>query len=137
MECIVKILTLGVMVGVCSESCECSNRKAAVVAGETIDHEPVHEIVPSWMRNIESIVEHIACTKTLPRADELAELRNKLQYLQGGWLAVYNEISIRWYNELESAREEEYYKGVGEELIIEEEKRIDNLLEQLKQSLWS
>jgi hypothetical protein len=67
---------------VCGEICECSNRKGAVVAGETIDHEPVHEIVPYWRWDGQSIVERIARTKILPCGNELAELKNKLQYLQ-------------------------------------------------------
>jgi hypothetical protein len=50
---------------------------------------------------------------------------------------VFSDLSVRWYNELESAREEEDYSEGGsvEEDGADDYKRIDNLLEQLRQLL--
>ncbi|MDR2464550.1 MAG: hypothetical protein LBD36_03020 [Holosporales bacterium] len=98
----------------------------------------IYRDVPYWRWDGRPIVEHIAASRVLPDGAKLAELRNKLQYLEGGWVTVYNDLATRWLNEIYAEREEESFDegDVIEDATSDQLRFAETFLSQLRQLLY-
>jgi hypothetical protein len=107
----------------------------------------VKELVPYWRWDGRHLVNHIAAIKVIPKGKELVELKNKLKYLEGGWVTVYNDLSCRWYDEIEALERESSGQFYEEDYVAFDEletaecdvnsyeKYIDELLVSLKKTI--
>ncbi|MDR0633269.1 MAG: hypothetical protein LBF84_03990 [Holosporales bacterium] len=66
-----------------------------------------NELVQYWRWDGRRIVDDIAQTKMFPSDATLAELKDKLRYLVGGWVTVYSDLAQKWYDEIVAAKEKE------------------------------